>query len=219
MAAIVDPALLRNPALRLARELLGAMVVRRLTEGELLRARVVETEAYHQHDRACHAFGGRKTKRNAVMFEAGGVAYVYFVYGMHWAFNVVTGDAGTAEAVLIRAVVPCEGSATMARLRGFCDRRPAPRDMRLWCNGPGKVAQALGLTGRHSGMPLDGSAELWIEVGEPVADDHVRIAPRIGVDYAQADADLPWRFVVDGGAHRAIKAPPHPGLRRDGRAT
>ncbi len=196
MPEVFDEARLRGPALQLARELLGAVVVSRLADGEVLRARITETEAYHQHDRACHAFGGKKTKRNAVMFEQGGVAYVYFVYGMHWAFNVVTGAAGVAEAVLIRGVVPVTGAATMARLRGFGDQRPAPRDLRRWCDGPGKVAQALGLSGRHSGMPLDGSGDLWLEVGEAAADAHVRTAPRVGVDYAGEDALLPWRFLA-----------------------
>ncbi len=196
MSQVFDVARLRAPALPLARELLGAIVVGRLPDGEVLRARIVETEAYHQHDRACHAFGGKKTKRNAVMFEQGGVAYVYFVYGMHWAFNVVTGEAGVAEAVLIRGVVPMEGAATMARLRGFGDKRPLPKDVRRWCDGPGKVAQALGLSGRHSGMALDGSGDLWLEVGEPVADADVRTAPRVGVDYAGEDALLPWRFIA-----------------------
>ncbi|MSQ82358.1 MAG: DNA-3-methyladenine glycosylase [Myxococcales bacterium] len=183
-----------QPALVVARELLGAVLVSRLDCGEVMRARIVQTEAYHQHDRACHAFGGRKTKRNAVLFEAGGVAYVYFVYGMHWMFNVVTGDCGTAEAVLIRAVVPVDGATTIARNRGFTSANPAPAVPERWLDGPAKLAQGLGLSGRHNGLVLDGSAAVWLQVGAPVADDRVRTGPRIGVDYAGADALLPWRF-------------------------
>lgn len=192
--AILQQHFYAQPALVVARELLGAELVSRLDCGEVVRARIVETEAYHQHDRACHAFGGRKTKRNAVLFEAGGIAYVYFVYGMHWMFNVVTGDRGTAEAVLIRAVVPLDGAKTIARNRGFASANPAPVVLERWLDGPAKLAQGLGLSGRHNGLALDGCSAVWLQVGAAVADDKVRTGPRIGVDYAGADALLPWRF-------------------------
>lgn len=189
-----------QPALSLAPQLLGRDLCRRLPTGRLLRARICETEAYHQDERACHAFGGRKTPRNAVMFGQGGYAYVYFVYGMHWMFNVVAGQHGVGEAVLVRAAVPLEGLDAIAALRGFGMGKAAPRDVTNWLNGPAKVAQGLALTGAQNGRALEGSYEVWIAEGQPVDLAAIATGPRIGVDYAGEDALLPWRFWAKVGA-------------------
>jgi len=191
-----------RPALEVARDLIGRVVCRASADGAIAAARLCETEAYHQHDRACHAFGGRKTRRNAPMFEPGGIAYVYFVYGMHWACNVVTGEGGVAEAVLLRGAVPIAGFDAIAARRGHGRLRNPPRDVRRWLDGPGKLAQGLAIDGSSSGRPLDEAGGLWIAAGEATADGDVEALARIGVDYAGADAALPWRFRVRRAAWR-----------------
>src|SRR5438552_9559237 len=109
--------------------------------------RIVEVEAYHHTDPAAHSFNG-ETERNAVMFGPPGYAYVYRSYGMHWCLNFVCERAGSASAVLIRALEPLEGLAKMRRRRGLADER-------LLCAGPGRLAEALGITRVHNGLPLD----------------------------------------------------------------
>src|SRR5246127_817985 len=108
--------------------------------------RIVEVEAYHQTDPAAHSFGGR-TERNAVMFGPPGFVYVYRSYGIHWCVNFVCEPEGSASAVLIRALQPTEGLPAMRRRRGI-------KDERLLCSGPGRLCEALGITGAANGLPL-----------------------------------------------------------------
>src|SRR5438309_9797467 len=108
---------------------------------------IVEVEAYHHTDPAAHSYGGR-TERNAVMFGPPGFAYVYRSYGIHWCVNFVCEGEGSASAILIRALEPLEGIATMRRRRGLTDER-------LLCSGPGRLCEALGITQAHNGLPLD----------------------------------------------------------------
>ena len=170
-----------------ARDLLGCVVCRRL-DGELLAGRIVETEAYvGEEDRACHASKGR-TQRNAVMFGAPGHAYVYFIYGMYDMLNVVCQPPGRPEAVLLRALEPLDGIATMRRLRGV------QRPLQL-ASGPGKLCRALGLSRRENGADLLGDA-LWIAAGGLRDGERIATGPRIGVDYAGADALRPLRFYI-----------------------
>lgn len=152
---------------------------------ELTGGVVIETEAYlAEGDEASHSFGGM-TRRNESMFRAGGHAYVYFIYGMHYCFNVVTGEAGRGEAVLIRAIDPLEGIETMRQ------RRRGRRDRDL-ASGPAKLAVALGIDRRHDGLDLARSSMIWIEGGETVAaDDEIANTSRIGIRRS-ADLLLRW---------------------------
>jgi DNA-3-methyladenine glycosylase len=162
-----------------ARDLLGRTLCRRLPNGSVLRAQIVEVEAYDgPDDGASHARCG-KTARNAPMFEAGGRAYVYLVYGMHHCLNVVTWPSGYPSAILLRATEPVG------------DGRSA--------SGPGRLCKAFGVDRSLDGCSLLGRV-LWLEAGEPVSDDRVRRTERIGVAYAGACASRPYRFVVRGHA-------------------
>ncbi len=158
-----------------ARDLLGRVLCRRLDDGGVLRGRLLEVEAYDgPNDRASHAHRG-PTARNAPMFEAGGVAYVYLVYGMHHCLNLVTGAKGYPAAVLLRAAESPDGKVSAI--------------------GPGRLTRAFRIDRALDGASLLGP-DLWLEEGEPVPDRRVRRTPRIGVDYAGAWARERYRFVA-----------------------
>ncbi len=174
----------------IARQLLGKVLVSQI-DGLHTAGIIVETEAYRGiEDRASHAFQGRKTERTAVMYQEGGRAYVYLIYGMYHLLNVVTNRAGIPDAVLIRALEPLEGIEHMLQ------RRKRHRfDVQL-TNGPGKLTKALGISLEHYGTLLTGNL-LWIEDrGLHLPTDAIVSGPRIGVDYAGNDAQNPWRFWV-----------------------
>ncbi len=172
-----------------AQKLLGKLLCTNFG-GELTKGMIVETEAYSgRDDKACHANGHKKTKRNSIMFAQGGHAYVYLIYGIHHLFNVVTNREGTADAVLIRAVEPVAGIDVMMQRRGL--EKPEKR----LTAGPGALTKALGITTDHYGTMLN-SDIIWIEEGEPLPDDRIVAATRIGVDYAGEDALKPWRYYV-----------------------
>lgn len=172
-----------------ARELLGMRLCRRLADGTLLSGRIVETEAYlGVRDPACHTFGGRHTPRTATLYAAGGVAYVYLIYGMHYCLNAVTRTEGEPEAVLIRAVAAERGEALWRE--AFPHLKPAQ-----WLSGPGRLCRALRIDKSHNGLSLR-SDELWIERADAVLPAQVCAAPRVGVDYAGAAAQWPLRFYV-----------------------
>ena len=189
----------RGDALAVARELLGKLLVVPSPTGERVSGRIVEVEAYcGVEDRASHAYGGRRTARTETMYRAGGVAYVYFVYGMHHQFNVVTGPKDVPHAVLVRAVEPFEGIEWMRR------RRPVVKDREL-TSGPGKLCQALAIDRTFDGADLSG-ARVWIEeAGAPPSPEEVAAGPRIGVAYAGADALKPWRFWLKGSEYVSRK--------------
>jgi DNA-3-methyladenine glycosylase len=170
-----------------ARALLGRDLVRTLEDGILLRARIVECEAYREDDPASHSFRGR-TRRTDVMFGPPGRLYVYMSYGMHSCMNVVTGRDGEGNAVLLRAAEPLEGLDRMRSFRGLSDPR-------LLCAGPGRLCRALAITREHDGIDLVDGPAMWIERGRPVRDADVLIGPRIGITAA---AEQPWRFSVLG---------------------
>jgi DNA-3-methyladenine glycosylase len=179
-----------------ARALLGCVLHRRLETGEVLAARIVETEAYlGANDLASHARRGLRSERNASMYLEGGHAYVYFTYGMHWCMNVVTQEADLAEAVLLRAAEPVNGIELMR------ERRPkATRDFDLM-NGPGKLCMALGIDRAFDGESLRGD-RLWLAPRSmPVADDEIAVSPRIGIDNSGDAAAWPLRFFLRGSRY------------------
>ena len=179
----------RDPV-TLARDLLGRILFYQRADG-LLAGRIVETEAYTgAADPASHAYRGR-TARNQVMFGKAGFTYVYFSYGMHHCLNVTAESPGVAGAVLLRAMEPLAGIATM-RARG--DEGPEVRLL----SGPGKIGRAFGLTLADNGRDLT-RGPLGVAAGVPVLDSAVAASPRIGISRAR---ELPYRFYVK--ASRAV---------------
>lgn len=178
----MPPELLEN-SITAAKNLLGWKLIHKTPEG-LTSGYVVETEAYHQDDPASHAFGGERP-RNSVMYREPGTIYVYFIYGMYYCFNIVTGPVGRGEAVLIRAVEPIQGIELMKRRRGIDDERKLT-------NGPAKLVQAFGITKAHSGTMINDGA-LRLEPG--IMSEEITQTTRIGITKA---ADQPWRFFITG---------------------
>jgi DNA-3-methyladenine glycosylase len=175
-----------RPTLQVARDLLGARLVR-VFRGRRLSGIVVETEAYiGESDLGCHAKAGR-TGRTAVMYGLPGRAYVYFTYGNHWMLNVVTERKDFPAAVLLRAIQPAEGIEIISRRRQNRDTL-----------GPGKLTQALGITGASNGSDLTNSgSRLWIEAGATVARSLVTRGPRVGLNSVPEPwKSKPWRFRV-----------------------
>jgi DNA-3-methyladenine glycosylase len=162
-------------------------------DGELTGGFIVETEAYNGAiDRASHAYGNRRTKRTEIMFQQGGIAYIYLCYGIHEMLNVVTSAEGHAQAILIRAIEPTEGLDTILLRRSLDKIKPNVTA------GPGSVAKALGIDRKLNGISLQ-SDELWIEDrGLNYVEEQIAAVPRIGVAYAGHDALLPYRFYVKG---------------------
>ena len=147
---------------------------------------IVETEAYQgPEDKAAHSHNNRRTKRTEIMFHAGGVAYVFFVYGMYHQFNVVVGKANRPHAILVRAIEPIDGIEIMR------ERRGKMHDENL-TSGPGKLAIALGIGKALNGADLV-RTDVWIEEGRIPRGD-VLSGKRIGIDYAEEFAIKPWRF-------------------------
>lgn len=178
-----------RPTLSVARELLGARLVRILDEQQLA-GEIIETEAYiGESDRGCHARAG-KTARTAVMYGRAGIAYVYFTYGMHWMLNAVTEEEGFPAAVLIRAIRPLEGVEIIHHRRRGRDTQ-----------GPAKLTQSLGIDGDLNGHDLTRfNPELWIEAGKPIPDERVTIGPRVGLySVPEPWKSRPWRFTVNSG--------------------
>lgn len=198
LAGKLPPAFYEQHTLEIARQMLGKTLLVVTEEGVATAGIIVETEGYvGPEDPACHAYTGR-TRRNDVMWGPPGVAYVYFTYGNHWMINAVTGPDGYAAAVLIRAVQPILGLAAMRSRRNIHLLKGKPDDRQL-TNGPGKLCQAMGITGAYNGQPLDGP-RLYITETPPgfrLAEFEIVESTRIGITRG---VDLPWRYYVRGNS-------------------
>lgn len=181
---------IKNDTLWLARDLPGKFLFCNTNAQGLCGGIITETEAYlGAEDKASHAWQNRRTNRTETMFCRGGIAYIYLCYGIHHLFNIVTGPEDLPHAILIRGILPVKGIENMeARTK---------RKIPLVLDGPGKLTKAMGITTRLNGTPLD-EKTIWIEDKAVQIPDHLIVSsPRIGVDYAGADARLPFRFVLE----------------------
>ena len=186
-----------------ARELIGKRLVH-LVDGVPLSGIITETEAYiGRMDKACHAYGYKKTARTATLFARPGTAYVYLIYGMYHCLNFVTEPEGEPAAVLLRGLEPAAGTEVMQRLR-YGDAPMNAYRKKNFLNGPGKVCKALDLTTAQNRLDLEGDTLLlcdsMADVGLkdlPIEPEHLCSGPRIGVDYAEEAKDFPWRFWLE----------------------
>ena len=182
----------REDILQISKDLLGKVLVTQFDDIKTSGI-IVETEAYRApDDKASHAYQNRYTNRTKVMFEKGGLAYVYLCYGIHHLFNVVTAKKGTAHAVLIRATEPLEGVEPMLKRRKFDRLKPQ------LTAGPGVMSKALGITTTHTGTDMTHpDSQIWIEDhGKIIKPNNIIASPRVGVDYAEECAQWNWRFRI-----------------------
>ena len=180
-----------------ARDLLGRHIVRRQEDGAELVCRITETEAYvGRMDKACHAYGYKRTPRTETLFAPPGTAYLYLIYGMYHCLNVVTEPEGEPAAVLIRGAVPVKNGDIIAENRFGCKMDCLTAYQRKnFLNGPGKLCRGLALTRAHNGLNLtDPASPLTLRAGEPPRPSDIRAGERIGIDYAQEAVHFPWRF-------------------------
>ncbi len=193
--AMLPESFFDRDVLTVARELIGVT----LLVGEA-GGMIVETEAYHHEDPASHTYNG-PTPRNAAMYGPPGHAYVYRSYGIHWCLNFVCGPAGDGNAVLIRALAPTHGVEIMAARRGLSNPR-------LLCAGPGRLCQALAITGAHDGHALNAPP---FRLDKAVSTLSIVIGPRIGTSRAR---EQPWRFGAAGSPYVSRPFPPSKPPRR-----
>ena len=185
----------RSNVVQVARDLLGKILVTQF-DGMRCSGRIVETEAYAGvDDRACHAFGGRRTNRSEHLYGPPGTVYVYICYGLHHLFNVITNEKDIPHAVLIRALEPLEGIEFMLK------RMRKPKADFTLTRGPGNLARAMGMSKLHTGGNLF-SEEIFIEDdGMRYKKDQIIATKRIGVESAGKDAELLYRFIVRGNPY------------------
>jgi DNA-3-methyladenine glycosylase len=182
----------RDNVLQVAKELLGKILVTKWN-GIVTSGRIVECEAYNGViDRASHAFGGRRTARNEVMYNEAGTAYVYLCYGIHHLFNVVTNEKEIPHAILIRALEPIEGIPQMLK------RRSKKQFDHTITKGPGSLSVALGITVANNGISLQGKQLFIADDGFIPEKKMIGKSPRIGVEYSGEAAVYPYRFFIKG---------------------
>lgn len=185
-----------NDVLAISRELIGCELYTSFGDRETSGI-IVETEAYRgRDDKACHAYGGRRTARTEVLYEAPGRAYIYLCYGVHHLMNFVCGREGTADAVLIRAVEPRIGREVMAERRGI---NTADRNI---SNGPGKLSEALGIHTKYSGISVTKpESPLKCYKLHNIPPFNIDTSKRIGIKYAEECKDWLWRFTMRGNKY------------------
>lgn len=183
---------IQEDVVQLSKDLLGKVLVTNF-DNQVTAGKIVETEAYRApDDKACHAYQNLCTNRTKIMFEEGGIAYVYLCYGIHHLFNVVTAKKGMAHAILIRAIEPLDNLELML------SRRSKSKANRQLTGGPGVMSKALGITTKFTGVTLlSKDSPIWIEDrGFNVAEENIIASPRVGVDYAEECALWDWRFRI-----------------------
>lgn len=174
--------------LKASEKLLGKILVHRTKDG-VTKGRIVELEAYNGAiDKAAHSYPNLCTERTKVQFGEGGYAYIYFIYGMYYCMNIVTGHSNEPESVLLRALEPVDGIELMKKRRNT-DK------LRNLCSGPGKLCQAMGITKEQYGMDLCGDI-LYLEDAEPVLPEDILRTKRLNVDYAEEARDFLWRYTI-----------------------
>lgn len=191
--------------LQVAKELLGKIFVHEVN-GVKLKGKIVETEAYiGSIDKACHAYGGKKTPRLETLYGMPGIAYVYFIYGMYYCFNVITKEEGFPEGVLIRAIEPIEGLEEMSKQRfGKSYNELTKAQIKNLTSGPSKLCIAMNINKENNKQDLC-TRELYIE--EPVEKEKIEImeTKRIGIDYAEEAKEFLWRFYIIDNAWVSAK--------------
>lgn len=180
----------RDNVVQISKELIGKVLCTNFG-GCLTAGIIVETEAYNgRTDQACHAYPHVRTPRTETIYGPPGFSYIYLCYGIHHLFNIVTNREGLADAILIRGIEPIEGVKEMMKRRGREKLTPAIT------NGPGKLSQAMGIRTAHNKTDLTGD-KIWLEErGVNLEKAEIEAGTRIGVEYAGADAQLPWRFIL-----------------------
>ena len=194
----------KRDSLTVAKDLLGKILVRKI-DGVELKARIVEVEAYTGiHDKACHTYGGKITPRTEIMFGQAGKLYIYLIYGMYDLVNIVTGEEGDGEAVLIRGVEPIENLNIISQNRFSKNYNELTSYQRKnLTNGPGKLTKALKLNRNDNRKSLF-EEEIYL-IDDGYKDFEIISAPRIGVDYAEEDANLPYRFYIKGNDYVSVQ--------------
>ncbi|MFC0187779.1 DNA-3-methyladenine glycosylase [Fictibacillus aquaticus] len=193
---------LSQPTLTLAKSLIGMELIHQTAEG-ITSGIIVETEAYKgPEDRAAHSYGDRRTKRTEVMFGPPGHIYMYFIYGMHVCFNIVSGPPGKPEAVLIRAIEPLKGIDLMKERR-YSSHKKLPHPNKILLNltsGPGKLCKAMGLGLDLYGIKLN-EGPVFLKEHKKIPASMIEAGPRINVSYAEEAAFYPWRFWLKGNPY------------------
>lgn len=171
-----------------AQEVLGKTLVH-ITEEGITKGKIVEVEAYiGPDDKASHAYENLHSERTKIQYGEGGYAYIYLIYGMHICMNIVTNKQDRPEVILLRALEPLEGIELMKKRRKI-------NNVKMLCNGPGKLSQAMGITKGEYGTDLCGG-ELYLEDGETLQKEQIVKSKRINIDYAEEAKDYLWRFTI-----------------------
>jgi len=181
---------LNEDVLSVSESLLGKVLLTRFDQ-QVTAGIIVETEAYAgTKDKACHAYGSRKTKRTEVMYRQGGISYIYLCYGIHHLMNVVTNQSGIPEVVLIRAIEPIQGQPIMQQRRG---KKQVDKTLTA---GPGALTQAMGITVNHNALSLLTAKFCILDEGENIDASQIERRPRVGIAYAEEHTLLPYRFSI-----------------------
>jgi DNA-3-methyladenine glycosylase len=202
---ILDREFYKQSALSLAKELLGKVVVRNV-DNVTLRAKIVETEAYiGEIDKASHAYNDRRTERTEPLFREGGIAYVFFIYGKYYCFNVISGLENKGEGVLIRAFEPLNEFNYLSEKRfNESYEKLSETKKRAISNGPSKLCMAYSIDKSDNYKKLYERGDLYIEDGENEEFEIIE-TKRVGIDYAEEAIDFPWRFYIKGNKYISKK--------------